>query len=121
MLIFAAAFGITGCADDKGPYTVTFVMGREDARLAQGYDESILVQTVNSPRDLIFPVFVSDTAYHRGWYEDVTSLKKNTTFTALWYDTPFTVKFEPGAIDAVHVSGATQQTINSPTQLKKPV
>ena len=90
---------LTGCGEKS--FTVTFDAGEKEgeATLAEGYDESYLVQTVTSASQLKPPKFISKDKYHNSWDKVISRINSNTRVSALWVTKSFTVKFDPNAID----------------------
>ncbi len=121
LLVFSSLFTLNGCKGDE-TFTVTFSPGEyANATLAEGFTEEHLVQTVKNAKDLILPVFVCDDAYHVGWSDIPSSITKDTTLVAVWYKKDFIVKFEPGAVDAVLVSGVEEIVTNTPKDIEPPI
>ena len=93
----------------------------ENIRIAKGYEDIPLVQTVSSYKELVEPLFVCDDAYHIGWNDMLKNINKNTILTAVWSNKPMVVEFEPGAPDAVLESGNETVVTNSPISIRPPV
>ena len=120
MLCFCSVITSVGCNTQK-EFTVTFDKGEHtEATLAYGYDESCLVQTVKSWKELILPVFICDSAYHDGWDKIIVNIKSDTTVVAQWYTSPFTVTFDPGAADVTLLEGSESLTVNNVNAIVPP-
>ena len=120
LLALSPAFGLTAC-NTQGSFTVTFEMAREGARLASGYEDYELVQTVNHWSELEIPLFVCEDAYHVGWNGIIEDIKSNKTLKAQWSEKTFTITFEPGAADAILISGKESVMTKAPAFMDKPV
>lgn len=128
LLVIPATTAFGGCSKKNKEFTVTFDAGTKAgiARLAEGQDESILIQTVTDASDLIEPVFICEGAYHHGWNKVLKDIKTDTKVSALWYDSNFTVKLNPNAQDVVLCSDANceyckaEQVVDSFLSLKLP-
>ena len=121
IFIFTSAFCLVSCKPEN-KFTVTFNMGTQYAniRLAKGYEDIPLVQTVSSYKELVEPLFVCDEAYHIGWNDILKNISKTTTLTAAWSNKPLVVEFEPGAVDAVWENGNETVVTNAPASITPP-
>lgn len=120
LLAFTSVLGLTAC-NTQGSFTVTFEMDRQGARLASGYEDYALVQTVNHWSELNIPLFVCEDAYHVGWNGIIEDIKSNKTLKAQWSEKTFVINFEPGAADAILVSGSESVMTKAPAFMNKPV
>ena len=121
IFIFTSVFFLVSCKQEN-KFTVTFNMGTQysNIRLAKGYEDVPLVQTVSSYKELVEPLFVCDEAYHIGWNDILKNINKTTTLTAAWSNKPFVIEFEPGAVDAVWEGGNQTIVTNSPSSINPP-
>ena len=121
LLVLSSCVGLFGCQQDDY-FVVTFSPGEyQEATLASGFTEEHLVQRVKDASELVLPVFICDKAYHVGWNDIPANITKDTTLTAVWYKKNFVVNFEPGARDAVLVSGSERIETNSTVNIIPPV
>lgn len=90
-MISTVGVSLVGCAPK--PFTVTFTAGEKEgeATLAEGYDESYLVQTVTSASQLKPPKFISKDKYHNGWDKVISRINSNTRVSALWVTKSYSV------------------------------
>ena len=107
LLLATAGVSVALLGKDK-EFTVTFNAGEKEgvAVLAEGYDESYLVQTVTSASQLKPPKFISEDGYHNGWNKVIKKINSDTTVSALWQTRSFTLKFEPNASDVTYCQDA---------------
>ena len=126
LFIVPMATSVVGCKSKT--FTVTFNAGKYEgiAKLAEGFDESVLVQTVSSAAELIEPRFVCEGEYHNGWNKVLRDIKEDTTVSAVWYPSSFSVKLNPNAQDVKLCSDTTckfchdKQVVNSVLNIEFP-
>ena len=93
LLVVPMATSVVGCGNKNKTFTVTFNAGVYEgkAKLAEGFDESILVQTVSDASELVEPRFVCEGVYHNGWNKVLKDIKSDATVSALWYESNFSL------------------------------